>query len=35
RDHIEKSALFLSKPFEPEALVATLRKVFPDPYSCS
>jgi CheY-like chemotaxis protein len=30
RHHLEKSTLFLSKPFEPASLVATLRKVFPD-----
>jgi DNA-binding NtrC family response regulator len=30
RDHIEKSALFLPKPFEPELLVAMLREVLPE-----
>jgi CheY-like chemotaxis protein len=30
REHLEKSAQFLSKPFEPESLVSTLRKVLPD-----
>jgi DNA-binding response OmpR family regulator len=30
RDHMEKSAQFLAKPFEPAAVVAALRKVIPD-----
>jgi len=30
REHLEQSAQFLPKPFEPEALVSTLHKVLPD-----